>query len=253
MKYLFLDTETTGKNEADRLVQLAYYAKDTGFVNELFKPPLPITYGAMGVHHITNDMVRGKPSFRESATYQDLAALLDSGHLIVAHNARFDVDMLRREGLPIDTYVDTLKLAKKYVENTDSFSLQALRYRLGLKPTLLAQSDVVAHDALGDVAILYELSRWLFRTIKQEHQLDNDGVAAIFIKSCEPEVLDIVTFGKHKGEKWEDVARGHRDYLEWLWAEKQQEPGPKDPDLLCTLKHYLEGYAKARAELMKAT
>ena len=155
MNYIFLDTETTGNGEEDRLVQLAWYCEKTGFREGLFKPPLPIKYGAMGVHHITNEEVEDKPAFKGSGMYDALNALLSDGFIIVAHNARFDVDMLRREGIVIDRYVDTLKLARKHVPPTDSHSLQALKYQLRLEQTLL--DDATAHDAAGDVAILYEL------------------------------------------------------------------------------------------------
>ena len=40
--FIFLDTETTGTEEKDRLCQLAYKTEDGVIVNELFKPSLPI-------------------------------------------------------------------------------------------------------------------------------------------------------------------------------------------------------------------
>ena len=78
MNYIFLDTETTGNGEEDRLVQLAWYCEKTGFRKGLFKPPLPIKYGAMGVHHITNEEVEDKPAFKGSGMYDALNALLSA-------------------------------------------------------------------------------------------------------------------------------------------------------------------------------
>ncbi len=54
MKYklLFLDTETTGNEEHDRLCQVAY-SDGTTRHSALFKPPIPISIESMAVHHIT--------------------------------------------------------------------------------------------------------------------------------------------------------------------------------------------------------
>jgi DNA polymerase III epsilon subunit-like protein len=245
MDYLFLDTETTGNGEEDRLVQLAWYGEKTGFNEGLFKPPLPIKYGAMGVHHITNDAVEDKPPFQGSGMYDALNGLLAQGFIIVAHNARFDVEMLRKEGMMIDRYVDTLKLARKHVTPTDSHSLQALKYRLNLDQTLL--DAATAHDAAGDVAVLYELFKYLREKVLQDGTVpaSGEGEQALdeyFLKSCEPSLLDVIGFGKHKGMKFEDVAKEHMDYLWWLW--NQPDRDQKDPDLLFTLRHYLDGQAR---------
>lgn len=59
--FIFLDTETTGTDEDDRLCQLAYKTEDGTVVNELFHPGKPISIDAMSIHHITNDMVKDKP------------------------------------------------------------------------------------------------------------------------------------------------------------------------------------------------
>lgn len=173
MKYLFLDTETTGNGDEDRLVQLAWYCEKTGFSEGLFNPPIPIKYGAMGVHHITNESVEDKPPFVGSEMYDALHSLLADGFIIVAHNARFDVGMLRREGIAIDKYVDTLKLARKHIPATDSYSLQALKYKLKLEPTLL--DAITAHDAAGDVAVLYELFRYLRRNVIEDGTVPASG------------------------------------------------------------------------------
>jgi len=98
--FIFLDTETTGTETKDRLCQLAYKLDTGEIVNELFKPPVPIEIEAMSVHHITNEMVAGKPAFKDSPEYQKLVDLLnDDTNILVAHNAKFDVDMLVKEGV----------------------------------------------------------------------------------------------------------------------------------------------------------
>ena len=98
--FIFLDTETTGTEKGDRLCQLAYKLETGKIVNQLFKPPLPIAIVPMCVHHITNEMVENKPAFNGSNDHQKLVNLLnDDKNILVAHNAKFDVNMLEKEGI----------------------------------------------------------------------------------------------------------------------------------------------------------
>ena len=66
MKILFLDTETTGNSDKDRLVQLAVKERfvDEPLVNALYKPPVAISIESMAIHHITEKMVAEKPRLR---------------------------------------------------------------------------------------------------------------------------------------------------------------------------------------------
>jgi DNA polymerase III epsilon subunit-like protein len=65
--FIFLDTETTGKGPADRICQIAFKTEDGLTANELFNPGMTISIDVMTAHHITNEMVRYKGSFRGSA------------------------------------------------------------------------------------------------------------------------------------------------------------------------------------------
>jgi DNA polymerase III alpha subunit (gram-positive type) len=55
--FVFLDTETTGTDEDDRLCQIALKTEAGLIVNELFNPGKPISIEAMSIHHITDEMV----------------------------------------------------------------------------------------------------------------------------------------------------------------------------------------------------
>ena len=91
------------------------------------------------------------------------------------------------------------------------------------------------------MAVLYELFKYLKRKVVDEGTVlaTAEGDRALddyLLKSCAPSLIDVVTFGKHKGMKIEDVAKHHMDHLRWLW----EQPGQKDPDLMFTLRHYLK-------------
>ena len=76
---------------------------------------MPITIDAMTVHHITNEMVQDKPPFRDSDTWRKLQDLVNSdGNVMIAHNAAFDVDMLKKEGIEPKNVICTLKLARYF-------------------------------------------------------------------------------------------------------------------------------------------
>ncbi len=129
--YIFLDTETTGTDNEDRLCQLAYKTEKGEIVNGLFNPSKPISIGAMSIHHITNEMVEDKPEFKNSSEYQKLDDLLNNNtNILVAHNAKFDTDMLEREGIYTKKAICTLKLARHLDPNgvIPKYNLQYLRY-----------------------------------------------------------------------------------------------------------------------------
>jgi len=136
-----------------------YKLENSEIVNKLFKPPLPIEIEAMSVHHITNEMVAGKPAFKESPDYQKLVDLLNNDtNILVAHNAKFDVDMLVKEGVHPKKVICTLKLARHLDPNgvIPKYKLQYLRYYLGI------QIQATAHDALVDILVLEKLFERLF-------------------------------------------------------------------------------------------
>ena len=145
--FIYLDIKTTGNGPADRLCQIAFKIKGGYTVNELFNPRMPISIDAMTVHHITNEMEVEKPQFRNSDTWRKLQDLINSdGNVMVAHNAAFDVDMLKKEGIEPKNVICTLKLARHFDKEgvIPKYGLQYLRYYLNLNV------DAIPHTALGD-------------------------------------------------------------------------------------------------------
>ena len=75
-KLIFFDTETTGNETRDFLIQIAYKTGSEKFVG-LYKPEIKIPPEASAVHHITNKMVTDKPSFAESGDLEKIKALFE--------------------------------------------------------------------------------------------------------------------------------------------------------------------------------
>lgn len=235
---IFIDTETTGNEPEDKLIQVAYRTTDEGDdVNELFSTDLPIKIGAMAVHHITEKMIQDKPVFANSPTYQDLEERFKKEHIFVAHNARFDVTMIEKEGLTVGPTIDTLKVAR-FLDpegKIESYALQYLRYLLGI------EIEATAHDAWGDILVLERLFwRLLKKMMEKENISEDTAIDAMIDISNRPSMIAYFQFGKYKNTSVEEVASKDKGYLEWLLKQKLESDQPEmEEDWIYTLKHHL--------------
>ena len=223
--YIYLDTETTGTGPDDRLCQIAFKTDKGLVVDELFNPEKPIAIEAMAVHHITNEMVAAKPLFKGSHAYEKLKALLDDEQsILVAHNAKFDLNMLQREGIQAERAICTYKLARHLDPegSIPQYNLQYLRYYLKL------DIDAVPHSALGDILVLEGLFQRIRARVESSEEAD---AAATMLKiSNAPVMVARMPFGKHKGQKMDQVPT---DYLNWL------KKTDIDEDLAYTVQYHL--------------
>jgi len=223
--FIFLDTETTGTDEDDRLCQIAFKTEADLIENELFNPGKPISIEAMCVHHITNEMVGEKPLFKNSETWKILTELFaDTNNVMVAHNAMFDVAMLRKEDIHPQKTICTYKMARFLDKEGQipQYNLQYLRYYLSLN------IDASPHDALGDIMVLEALFNRIHAKAKDEF---GTGVIDKMIEVTKNPVLLVkMPFGKHKGMRFDKIPG---DYLQWLSGTDIDE------DMAYTIKHYL--------------
>lgn len=238
-KLLFLDVEATGIGDTDRLLQVAYQTRHNGQdlkVNEYFKPPVPIQKTAMAVHHVTEKHVADKPGFEASATKKELLELSHENYIFVAHNAKYDLGMLEKEGVTFKNYIDTLKIAK-YLDTGqfENHQLQYLRYYYDLDIDL---NGLSAHDAFADIlvlnAVFWELLCELSYFEKKTYENDDALVARMVEISMNPLLLTTCNQTKHKGKSWEEVAIIDKDYLRWNLTRDNL-----DEDLRYTLEYYL--------------
>lgn len=236
MNLAFTDTETTGTEEEDRLLQLAYRCGGRD-VNELYNPGVPINLVAMSTHHITEKMVADKPPFKGSEEHAFLKKHAKKRMVFVAHNAKFDLDMLAKEGIEYRASICTLKVCR-YLDDKgklEKHTLQYLRYLFGI------EIEATAHDAWGDILVL-ELVFWeLHKRLKKRLELDDDSevIAEMMHISSKPSMIVKWHFGKHRDELIRDTLESDRGYLEWMLGEKQKENKPDDEDLIYTLETLL--------------
>ena len=242
-KLIFFDTETTGNTDKDFLCQIAYKAGSETF-SGLYKPEKSIPPEASAIHHLTNKMVAEKSAFKESADFSKIKKLFeDEDSVVIAHNAPFDLLMVKKEGIEPKNFICTLRMVR-YLdkeEKIEKYNLQYLRYLWNM------EIDATAHDALGDVLILEQLFERLKSKMMSEIAPTPEGVGVTtenVVKkmieiSSHPSLLHTFKFGKHNGQRIEDVIKTDRGYLQWLLEQKLNGDGI-DEDWIYTLKHYLE-------------
>jgi len=212
---IYLDTETTGLNDNDRLCQVAYKTKQET-VCEYFKPPLPISIDAMAVNHITNKMVANKPPFIGSPTYQKLKKLFDSPeNIVVAHGADYDINMLKREGLNPTRHICTRKLIHAVGDRyeMEKHNLQFLRYYFDIE----FENEIIAHDALGDIIVLEQVFINIYEHFyKTKDKTKNQMIIEFEKISNLPVLLTKIPFGKYEGKSFTYIADNDIGYLQWL-------------------------------------
>lgn len=233
---IFFDTETTGNEQKDFLIQIAYKHDDKTFTG-LYKAPFKVPPEASAVHHISNKMLEGKPSFKESGDQKKIKKLFeDKDSIVVAHNAPFDLNMLKKEDIEPKKFICTLKLSR-YLdpdEKIGRYNLQYLRYLLDFN------IEAQAHDAMGDVLVLEKLfERLKSKIIEQDKITEEEAIEKMIEVSSKPLLIKTLNFGKHKGKKVEEVLRIDRGWLEWLLAEKEKSDTIEHEDWIYTLKYYL--------------
>ena len=243
-KLIFFDTETTGNEQKDFLIQIAYKVypvsggADNGHFVGLYKPEIKIPPEASAVHHITNKMVADKPTFKESTDQPVIKKLFeDKNSIVVAHNAPFDLNMIKKEGIEPKQFICTLKLAR-YLdpdEKIGRYNLQYLRYLLDF------DIEAEAHDAMGDVLVLEKLfDRLKNKLIEQEKINEKEAIERMVKISSQPLLIKTLNFGKYKGKTVEEVSQIDRGWLEWLLREKEKSDVIEHEDWIYTLKYYLQ-------------
>ena len=237
-KIIFFDTETTGNEPVkDFLCQLAYKVKDGETFNELYKPSIPIPPEASAITHITNKMVADKEAFQSSKDYEKVKKLFESkDSVVVAHNAKFDDAIIKKEGITPSHIICTLRIARALDKNNiiPQYRLQYLRYYLDI------EIEATAHDALGDVLVLEKLFERLLTKIMNEEKVDEEKAIERMIEiSSKPSLMHMFNFGKYNGKTVAEIAHMDRGYLEWMLTQKEQNNADNEEDWIYTLKHHL--------------
>jgi len=157
LSFVVFDTETTGLDPAsDAIVQIGAVRVLGGRIvpGEVFEtlvnPGRPIPAAAARVHRITTEAVAGAP---DQAMAAEAFRRFAEGSVPVAHNAPFDMAMLRRAGAaPEPPILDTVLISAAVYGGHETHTLDALTERLGV-----ALPEAERHTALGDARATAEV------------------------------------------------------------------------------------------------
>lgn len=233
---VFFDLETTGvAPDRDRIVDLAFLRRAPDGQEEVFSslvdPGMPIPPEATAVHHITDEMVRGQPTF--AALAPKLLDFIGDADLAGFGILRFDVPMLtaefQRAGITFTTASRSLVDALTVFHRMEPRNLTAA-YKLYCGKAL---ED--AHRAEADMRASSDV---LWAQLERYPELPKDmaGLAAFCAEQRDSAAVDgqgklvwrngkaAFNFGKHRTLTLEEVARKEPGYIEWLMKAERTTP-----------------------------
>ncbi len=129
---VYLDTETTGLNKSDEIIEISII-DDAGQVvfSSLVRPTQPIPPDSTSIHGITDADVRGARTW--PVVWPEVRGAL-VGRLVVIYNEAFDLRMMQqshaRYGLPWKDKFSTADLLKIYAEFRGEWDARRGSYRL---------------------------------------------------------------------------------------------------------------------------
>ena len=229
---IFIDLETTGLESSDKICSIALL-NEKNYIYELINEGKKIPAEASSIHHITNEDIQGKGTFKESEVFKYLTEYNSFDTILISHNVSFVLEMFVHHGFVWQgRSIDTLRCTKHLLGECEQFSLQFLRYDLKLyreEKKILTKYEVkeglFAHHALSDaiiVKILYEaLSEMKSSETLQELSQQNVLISKL-------------SFGKHKGRYIEEVLFSDFGYIEWLLSSEIDE------DMRYSLNYYIQ-------------
>lgn len=157
---VYLDTETTGLENDDEIIEIAIVDSSGNVAFESFiRPQKPIPASATTINNITNAMVANSPTWAE--IWPTIKNLL-SNHPIGMYNAEFDVRMILQtmkiNHIPYITRFnafDVMKIYSDYMRSDRRYRLEQAGRNLGIA---IPNSHRAADDTLLTRAILHSIA-----------------------------------------------------------------------------------------------
>lgn len=227
--FICLDCETTGlESKTDRIIEIAIvkftFSETLESFETLIDPEAPISEVSITIHHITPDMVHGKPKIQE--VLPQIIQMVGS-FIVIGHGIQMDLAFLaetaKRFGIshPFNSLIsiDTLRLARLYGESPTN-SLERLRQHFNI-------AAEGAHRAMSDVIVNISVFKHLSKAFKTTEQL--------LERLKKPILMKTMPLGKYKGRPFSEIPI---EYLKWTLR------GDFDQDLLFSIRSELQRRSK---------
>jgi exodeoxyribonuclease X len=230
-----IDTETTGMDPNEHaLVEIGVTDVDSERKivlptrSSLVQPHGLIPPEAMGIHHITDEMVQNAPPASEVVpellTYPE-------GTIFVAHNAQFDRGFLEPY-IPGARWICTFKSALRVWPSAPNHKNQTLRYWLGIRFTPSGDP----HRAGADT----EVTARIFLRLLEEASIEQ-----MLAWTLEPPLFSTCPIGRRwRGKPWADV---DVSFLDWMLKQEDMED-----DLKWNARHELDRRVEAARAAWRA-
>lgn len=218
-----VDGETTSMEDPAELVEIGWtdvrlfpdgWAIERGPMSKLVNPGMPISFPAMAVHHIT-DQVAGGGMDPDQARVEIVAG----ADTLCAHNVEFDSRFIRGHSLP---WICTFKAARTAWPELQSHKNGSIRYERGL--CLDDPRTEPSHRAGPDTWVTAHILLDLLKLYQPETLIEI---------SMKPVLLLKVDFGEHAGKRWSEVPTG---YLNWIIHLSTMPTDPKKVDVVHTAR-----------------
>lgn len=152
--YIILDTETTGLEDYDQVIELSIIDLDGNVLfDSLFKPSIDVSKGAENIHGLDNKVLSNQPIW--SNKWNEIKSILKDKTVLI-YNSSFDYDLIRQtcKAFKVEfTHFDTKCLMNLYSEYIDSKRWVSLENAYLTEVGDIKQS----HRALSDCIMCIEL------------------------------------------------------------------------------------------------
>ena len=222
----FIDLETTGVNlSTDRIVEIAIVKilpdNTRQTKRKLINPQIPIPQSSTDIHHISNEMVRDEPSFKQVAN--ELKQFIENCDLGGYNSNRFDIPLLMEEFLRAGVELDLSK--RKMVDVQHIFYQMEPRTLTAAVKFYCGRELEGAHGAEADINATIDV---LLAQLGRYDKLGN-SVETILATIGEDKIIDyarrfcfddkdneIFNFGRYKGQPVSDVLKKDPSYYDWM-------------------------------------
>ena len=224
---IFFDLETTGVNIShDRIIELSYikvYPNGTEEEKSMrINPEMSIPAESTAIHHITDEDVADKPTFKQIA--KELAKVFEGCDLAGYNSNRFDIPLLMEEFLRAGINIELSR--QKFVDVQTIFHKMEQR-TLSAAYKFYCNGDLEnAHSANADTRATYEvLKAQLDRYPNLKNDVEFLSNFSSFNKNVDlmgrivynEQGVEVFNFGKYKGVSVKEVfERRDPSYYAWM-------------------------------------
>ena len=224
---IFFDFETTGVNIShDRIIELSYikvYPNGTEEEKSMrINPEMSIPAESTAIHHITDEDVADKPTFKQIA--KELAKVFEGCDIAGYNSNRFDIPLLMEEFLRAGINIELSR--QKFVDVQTIFHKMEQR-TLSAAYKFYCNGDLEnAHSANADTRATYEvLKAQLDRYPNLKNDVEFLSNFSSFNKNVDlmgrivynEQGVEVFNFGKYKGVSVKEVfERRDPSYYAWM-------------------------------------